>query len=106
MLDPATSPREELRLEQRLIALGPESDRFLPEAFFPIGLYDVPEEALPEIAAAGFNTVVDGGKDASYLARAQAVGLRVIPYIDTGAHGGGCRERGRPADAVRVVPVR
>ena len=83
MLDPATSPAEALRLEQRLIALAPESDRFLPEAFFPIGLYDVPEEALPEIAAAGFNTVVSGGKDASYLARAQAVGLRVIPYIDT-----------------------
>jgi hypothetical protein len=83
MLDPATSPREELRLERRLIALRPESDRFLPQAFFPIGLYDVPEDALPEIAASGFNTVVNGGKDASYLARAEAVGLRVIPYIDT-----------------------
>jgi hypothetical protein len=83
MLDPATSPRDELRLEQSLIALSPESDRFLPEAFFPIGLYDVPADALPEIAAAGFNTVVNGGKDAPYLARAEAVGLRVIPYIDT-----------------------
>jgi hypothetical protein len=82
MLDPAISPREELRLEQRLIALQPESDRFLSEAFFPIGLYDVPEEALTEVAAAGFNMVIAGGKDASYLARAQAVGLRVIPYID------------------------
>ena len=83
MLDPATSPLDGLRLEQRLIALRPESDRFLPEAFFPVGLYDVPEDALTEIAAAGFNTVVNGGKDASYLARARAVGLRVIPYIDT-----------------------
>ena len=83
MLDPATSPREGLRLEQRLIALRPESDRFLQEAFFPIGLYDVPEDALAEIAAAGFNTVVSGGKDAPYLAKAEAVGLRVIPYIDT-----------------------
>jgi hypothetical protein len=83
MLDPATSPRQALALEGRLMALAPESDRFLPEAFFPIGLYDVPEEALPEIAAAGFNTVINGGKDASYLARAQAVGLRVIPYMDT-----------------------
>jgi hypothetical protein len=82
MLDPATSPREALLLEERLIALAPESDRFLPEAFFPIGLYDVPQEALPEIAAAGFNMVVNGGKDASYLERAQALGLRVIPYID------------------------
>ena len=94
MLDPATSPLEGLRLEQRLIALRPESDRFLPEAFFPIGLYDVPEDALTEIAAAGFNTVVNGGKDASYLARAQAAGLRVIPYIDT-AH--------MPADVARAA---
>jgi hypothetical protein len=83
MLDPATLPSEELRLQQRLVALRPESDRFLGEAFFPIGLYDVPEEALPEIAAAGFNLVVNGGKDAPYLARARAVGLRVIPYIDS-----------------------
>jgi len=83
MLDPATSQREELLLEQRLVALAPESDRFLQEAFFPVGLYDVPEEALPEIAAAGFNTVVNGGKDAPYLAQAEALRLRVIPYIDT-----------------------
>ncbi|MGD1000309.1 MAG: hypothetical protein ABSA67_06375 [Candidatus Brocadiia bacterium] len=82
MLDPATSPRQEILLQEHLIALAPDSDRFLAEAFFPIGLYDVPEEALPEVAAAGFNTVVNGGKDASYLARAQALGLRVIPYID------------------------
>ncbi len=83
MLDPATPPLEGLRQEQRLIALTPGSDRFLSEAFFPVGLYDVPEDALTEIAAAGFNTVVNGGKDASYLARAQELGLRVIPYIDT-----------------------
>ncbi|MGO8704773.1 MAG: hypothetical protein ACLQVA_13245 [Candidatus Brocadiia bacterium] len=82
MLDPATSPRQEILLQERLIALAPQSDPFLSEAFFPVGLYDVPEEALPEIAAAGFNTVVNGGKDASYLARAQALGLRVVPYID------------------------
>jgi len=83
MLDPATPPREELRLRQQLIALAPDSDALLAGAFFPIGLYDVPEEALAEVAAAGFNLVVNGANEPAYLARAQALGLRVIPYVDT-----------------------
>jgi len=81
MLDPATSPKKSLLCRQRLIALAPDSDELLANAFFPIGLYDVPESALQQIAAAGFNLVVNGGKDAPYLNRAEAAGLRVIPYI-------------------------
>jgi len=81
MLDVRTSPRERLASRGRLIALSPYSDRFLAQAFFPIGLYDVPESALQEVAAAGFNLVVNGGKDARYLRRAEAAGLRVIPYV-------------------------
>lgn len=82
MLDPTTSPRESLSRRQRLMELAPESGPFLSQAFFPIGLYDVPESALQEIAAAGFNLVVNGGKDARYLARAEAAGVKVIPYIN------------------------
>ena len=81
MLNPATSPRKSLRFRQRLIALAPESEEYLADAFFPIGLYDVPEAALQRIAQAGFNLVLNGGKDARYLDRAGAAGLRVIPYI-------------------------
>lgn len=81
MLDPDTSARKSLLYRRRLIELAPHSNQFLADAFFPIGLYDVPEAALPEIAAAGFNLAVSGGRNPSYLARAEALGLRVIPYI-------------------------
>ena len=81
MLDPRTSPRKSLGYRHRLMTLAPHSDEFLAEAFFPIGLYDVPEHALPDIAAAGFNLIVNGGRDPGYLARAESAGLRVIPYV-------------------------
>ncbi len=81
MLDPTVSPRESLRLRQRLLALTPHSEKYLADAFFPIGLYDVPEAALHEIAAAGFNLVVNADTEPGYLARAESAGLRVMPYI-------------------------
>ena len=81
MQDPRTTPRKSLRYRQRLRTLGPAAHPYLSDAFFPIGLYDVPEERLQEIASAGFNLVVNGGKDARYLDRARAAGLRVIPYL-------------------------
>jgi hypothetical protein len=70
-------------LRQKLVALTPESERYLADAFFPIGLYDVPESALQEVAAAGFNLVVNGDKEPPYLFRAEAAGIRVIPYVNT-----------------------
>ena len=100
MLDPASSPRQRLACRQRLIALAPDSDEFLPDAFFPIGLYDVPESSLQEVAAAGFNLVVNGGKDARYLRRAEAAGLRVIPYIHLERMAG---DAARVADARAVM---
>jgi len=81
MLDPRTSPKRMFVCRQKLRDLTPASDQYLADAFFPIGLYDVPESALQEIAAAGFNLVVNGGKDERYLRRAEAAGLRVIPYV-------------------------
>ena len=81
MLDVRTSPIERLACRGRLIDLSPHSDPFLAQAFFPIGLYDVPESALQDIASAGFNLVVNGGKDARYLRRAEVAGMRVIPYV-------------------------
>ena len=83
MLDPGTPLRAGLRLRQELRRLTPESDGYLASAFFPIGLYDVPESALHEVAAAGFNLVVNAGKDARYLRRAEGAGLKVIPYVNT-----------------------
>ena len=82
MLHPRTTPRESLHYRQRLREMAPEAEPYLADAFFPIGLYDVPESALQEIAAAGFNLVANGGKDALYLRRAEAAGLKVIPYIN------------------------
>lgn len=82
MLDPGVSNCERLLCRRELMDLAPESHPFLSEAFFPIGLYDVPESSLPEVAAAGFNLVVNGGKDYRYLAKAEAAGIKVIPYIN------------------------
>ena len=82
MLDPDATWCESLCQRQRLRSMVPESDGMLADAFFPIGLYDVPESALHEVAAAGFNLVVNGGKDGRYLARAESAGLKVIPYIN------------------------
>lgn len=81
MRDPRVSPRREMELRERLIAMTPASDPYLAEVFFPIGLYDVPESALTEVAAGGFNLVVNSDTTPGYLARAGAAGLRVIPYI-------------------------
>jgi hypothetical protein len=77
----STSPRDELRLRHELISLTPESDRYLARAFFPIGLYDVPLDAVPGVAAAGFNLILNADTTPAYLDRASAAGLRVIPYI-------------------------
>ena len=84
MLDPRRSVRQQLTSQQRLIELGRYSEPYLDRAFFPIGLYDVPAHALDEMAAAGFNLVVNAQKDEAYLARCDALGLRAIPYIDVG----------------------
>lgn len=83
MLAPDTTPLQRLKLRQRLLELGAAADPYLADAFFPIGLYDVPEDALHEIAAAGFNLVVNGRTDTGYLRRASAASLKVIPYINT-----------------------
>lgn len=82
MVDPRRSIRQQLTSQQRLIGLGPHSEPYLDRAFFPIGLYDVPAHALDEMAAAGFNLVVNAQKEEAYLARCEALGLRAIPYID------------------------
>ena len=84
MLDPRRSVRQQLTSQQRLIELGQHSEPYLDRAFFPIGLYDVPAHALDEMAAAGFNLVVNAQKDEAYLTRCDALGLRAIPYIDVG----------------------
>jgi len=81
MLAPEATARETLRCRQKLIALGAAAYPYLDLAFFPIGLYDVPESALPAVAAAGFNLIVNGDNTPSYLDRAEAGGMRVIPYI-------------------------
>lgn len=81
MLNPSTSPLDEIRLREKLISLTPESDPYLDDAFFPIGLYDVPLDAIPEVAAAGFNLILNGDTTQPYLDRASAAGVRVIPYI-------------------------
>lgn len=83
MLDPRTPSREMLCLQGRLIGLAPESAPFLASGFFPIGLYDAPESALFDIAAAGFNLVLNGDTAPGYLDRARAAGLRVVPYVRT-----------------------
>jgi hypothetical protein len=80
---PDVTPREEILLRQEIIALAPDSTPLLSRLFFPIGLYDVPEEALFDVAAAGFNVVLNGDTTPSYLSRAAACGLRVVPYIRT-----------------------
>ena len=67
MLAPETTARERLRYRQNLIALGAAAWPYLDLAFFPIGLYDVPEDALPAAAAAGFNLIVNGDNTPSYL---------------------------------------
>jgi len=56
---------------------------YLEDAYFPIGLYDAPRSALGELAAAGFNTVVNADKDdPAYLAECQSLGIRLIPYVN------------------------
>jgi len=82
MRDPLIAPREMLEKRHRLRSLLPESEGFLSEAFFPIGLYDVPESEIQEVASAGFNLIVNGAMTDSYLLRAQAAGVKVIPYIN------------------------
>ncbi|HRU04247.1 MAG TPA: hypothetical protein P5137_00570 [Candidatus Brocadiia bacterium] len=83
MASPGATPLQRLRAQALLAARGGLS----PEnAFFPIGLYDVPLEALDQAAAAGFNTIVNGDKDnPAYLARCEALGLRLVPYVRLGA---------------------
>ena len=81
MLSSKATARKTLQYRQKLIALGPPACPYLDLAFFPIGLYDVPESALPAAAAAGFNLVVNGDNEPAYLDRAEAGGMRVIPYI-------------------------
>jgi len=81
MRNPGVPPRKRLRLRQELLALGADSQAFLAEAFFPLGLYDVPESALHQVAAAGFNLVVNADTEPEYLTRAESAGLRLIPYI-------------------------
>jgi hypothetical protein len=50
---------------------------------FPIGLYDVPLNALQDMAHAGFNTVVNAYyKEPGYLERARALKLTLVPYVD------------------------
>lgn len=83
MLAPDTTPLQRLRYRQYLLTLDEAAEPYLADTFFPIGLYDVPEDALHEIAAAGFNLVVNGSTEAHYLQRAGAAGLKVIPYINT-----------------------
>jgi hypothetical protein len=75
------SGRDEMRLRQRLIALTPESDRYLADAWFPIGLYDVPIEAVPLAAEAGFNLIVNSDTTTEYIDMTSAAGIRVAPYI-------------------------
>lgn len=81
MCRPDVTPREEIVLRQEIINRVPESEPLLTRLFFPIGLYDVPEDALFDVAAAGFNLILNGDTTPSYLGRAAACGLRVIPYI-------------------------
>lgn len=57
------------------------------DGFFPLGIYGVPVEALPEIKGAGFNSVQTYRRDAKflkgYIERANDLGLKVmIPYPD------------------------
>ena len=92
MLDPRRTVRQQLVSQQRLIALGRRSDPYVDRMFFPIGLYDVPAHALDEVAAAGFNLVVNAQKEPAYLARCEALGLRAVPYIDLGGMDGEVRQ--------------
>ena len=83
VVDHARTGRERLAAEGRLAALGAAAEPHLRKAFFPIGIYDVPLEALDEMAAAGFNLVVNADKDsAEYLRRCETLGLRVAPYVN------------------------
>lgn len=75
------TPREEIALRQEIISRAPESEPYLSRLFFPIGLYDVPEAALFDVAAGGFNLILNGDTTPTYLGRAAACGLRVVPYI-------------------------
>ncbi len=81
MQDPDVAPRKRFLAAEALRRLTPESEPYLGDLFFPIGLYDVPEEAIQRVAADGFNLIVNGGRDPLYLRRAEAAGLKVIPYI-------------------------
>ncbi len=81
MWRPDATPREEVLLRREIIRRAPESAHLLSRLFFPIGLYDAPEAALFDAAAGGFNLILNGDTTPSYLARAEALGLRVIPYI-------------------------
>jgi len=74
---------ERTESQQQLLRLGDEAEPHLDRAFFPIGLYDVPRDALTDVAAAGFNLVVNGDKDdTEYLYLCKALGIRLIPYVN------------------------
>jgi len=79
MASPGATPLQRLQAQTLLMGHGGAA----PEnAFFPLGLYDVPLDALDQTAAAGFNVVVNGDKDNPlYLARCEALGLRLVPYV-------------------------
>lgn len=83
MLDDASTPRVQLASQQRLVEMGDHADPYLPGAFLPIGLYDVPAGALKQIAKADFNVVVNGDKDsAKFLSGCKSLGIRLIPYVN------------------------
>ena len=86
MLDPATPERRRLEVCRELRSLTPESEPYLADAFFPVGLYDVPETAFQEIAAAlcpenmGRCLVVTAGRIAAETVQLDAVGV----FVDDG----------------------
>lgn len=54
--------------------------------FFPLGLYKVPQDRLPEVRRAGFNTVIPPDRPLGpwiqdYLEAARAAGLKVAPLL-------------------------
>jgi Beta-galactosidase len=82
MGDFGLTPLERLRAQEELIGMGPVAERYLADAFFPIGIYDVPEDYFDEVAAAGFNLLINPNMDMGDLSKAEAAGLRIIPYIN------------------------
>ena len=85
MLDPSRTPLERLRSQAAVVAMGDAADAYLPDAFFAVGLYDVPKQALPLLAEAGFNLAVNADKDdPELLACCERLGIRLVPYIRLG----------------------